>query len=71
MKSARPTAPANTARHTCASTATVRIECLPDALAIPADDDGRAAPDDAPAPAPAHLAFAVAGTGNTWIGRHG
>ncbi|WP_327686295.1 sensor histidine kinase [Streptomyces sp. NBC_00467] len=40
----------NTARHACATTATVRIEYRPDALSIQIDDDGKANPDDAPAP---------------------
>jgi signal transduction histidine kinase len=40
----------NTARHARATTATVRIEYRPDALAIQVDDDGKATPDDAPAP---------------------
>jgi signal transduction histidine kinase len=40
----------NTARHARATTATVRIEYRPDALAVQVDDDGKATPDDAPAP---------------------
>ncbi|MEU9954355.1 sensor histidine kinase [Streptomyces sp. NPDC050982] len=40
----------NTARHACATTAVVRIEYRPDSLAVQVDDDGKAAPDDAPAP---------------------
>ncbi|MFI1394280.1 histidine kinase [Streptomyces sp. NPDC020681] len=40
----------NTARHASATTATVRIEYRPDALSIQVDDDGKATPDDAPAP---------------------
>ncbi|KUL71277.1 MULTISPECIES: sensor histidine kinase [unclassified Streptomyces] len=40
----------NTARHACAGTANVRIEYRPDALAVQVDDDGKAAPDDAPVP---------------------
>ncbi len=40
----------NTARHASATTATVRIEYRPDALSIQIEDDGRATPDDAPAP---------------------
>ncbi|WP_405909802.1 sensor histidine kinase [Streptomyces sp. NBC_00828] len=39
----------NTARHACATTAAVRIEYRPDGLSVQVDDDGRAAPDDAPA----------------------
>ncbi|MEV1084895.1 sensor histidine kinase [Streptomyces sp. NPDC050211] len=40
----------NTARHAGATTAAVRIEYRPDALAVQVDDDGKATPDDAPAP---------------------
>ncbi|ELS54997.1 putative Two-component system sensor kinase [Streptomyces viridochromogenes Tue57] len=40
----------NIARHADAATASVRIDCRPDALAIRVDDDGRAAPDTAPVP---------------------
>ncbi|MFD5158231.1 sensor histidine kinase [Streptomyces hawaiiensis] len=40
----------NTARHACATTATVRIEYGPGTLSVQVDDDGKAAPDDAPAP---------------------
>ncbi|MEE1808586.1 sensor histidine kinase [Streptomyces sp. BE133] len=40
----------NIARHADAATASVRIDCRPDALAIRIDDDGKAAPDTAPAP---------------------
>ncbi|MEU6676427.1 sensor histidine kinase [Streptomyces sp. NPDC046925] len=40
----------NTARHACATTAAVRIEYRPDALAVQVDDDGKATPDDAWAP---------------------
>ncbi|MCM3810911.1 sensor histidine kinase [Streptomyces sp. DR7-3] len=40
----------NTARHACATTAAVRIEYRPDALSIQVDDDGKATPDDVPAP---------------------
>ncbi|MFI6012385.1 sensor histidine kinase [Streptomyces sp. NPDC051243] len=40
----------NTARHASATTATVRIEHRPDALSVQVDDDGKATPDDAPAP---------------------
>ncbi|MEU5889091.1 histidine kinase [Streptomyces sp. NPDC047461] len=40
----------NTARHACATTAAVRIEYRPDALAVQVDDDGKATPDDAPVP---------------------
>ncbi|MFF4154232.1 sensor histidine kinase [Streptomyces sp. NPDC001651] len=40
----------NTARHACAGTANVRIEYRPDALALQVDDDGKAAPEDAPVP---------------------
>ena len=40
----------NTARHACAGIANVRIEYRPDALAVQVDDDGKAAPDDAPVP---------------------
>ncbi|MEV4329202.1 histidine kinase [Streptomyces sp. NPDC049597] len=40
----------NIARHADAGTASVRIECRPDALAIRIDDDGRATPDAAPTP---------------------
>ncbi|MDG4866250.1 histidine kinase, partial [Streptomyces sp. T-3] len=39
----------NIARHAAAATASVRIDYLPDALAIRVDDDGRAAP------APGHV----------------
>ncbi|MFJ9750999.1 sensor histidine kinase [Streptomyces chartreusis] len=40
----------NTARHAGARTATVRIRYRPDALSVQVDDDGKATPDDAPAP---------------------
>ncbi|CAL9280038.1 MULTISPECIES: sensor histidine kinase [Streptomyces] len=40
----------NIARHADASTASVRIDCRPDALALRVDDDGRASPDSAPPP---------------------
>ncbi|MFI7638064.1 sensor histidine kinase [Nonomuraea sp. NPDC049400] len=40
----------NIARHAAASTASVRIDCRPDALAIRVDDDGKATPDTAPVP---------------------
>ncbi|MFI6289054.1 histidine kinase [Streptomyces sp. NPDC051018] len=40
----------NIARHADAATASVRIDCRPDALTIRVDDDGRAAPGAAPAP---------------------
>ncbi|MEV8535464.1 histidine kinase [Streptomyces sp. NPDC051211] len=40
----------NIARHASATTASVRIDCRPDALAIRIDDDGKATPDTAPVP---------------------
>ncbi|MFI7453825.1 sensor histidine kinase [Nonomuraea sp. NPDC049714] len=40
----------NVARHAAAATASVRIDCRPDALAIRIDDDGKAGPDTAPVP---------------------
>jgi signal transduction histidine kinase len=40
----------NTARHAAATTASVRIDYRPDALAIRVDDDGKAAPGTAPMP---------------------
>ncbi|WP_186382596.1 sensor histidine kinase [Amycolatopsis rhizosphaerae] len=40
----------NIARHADATTASVRIDYRPDALAIRVDDDGRATPDTAPVP---------------------
>ncbi|MFE0132640.1 sensor histidine kinase [Streptomyces sp. NPDC059037] len=40
----------NIARHASASTASVRIDYRPDALAIRVDDDGKASPDSAPVP---------------------
>ncbi|MQY10467.1 Sensor histidine kinase LiaS [Streptomyces sp. RB5] len=40
----------NIARHAGAATASVRIDCRPDALAVRVDDDGRAAPGTAPVP---------------------
>ncbi|HEY1174559.1 MAG TPA: ATP-binding protein, partial [Phytomonospora sp.] len=40
----------NVARHAAATAASVHIEYRPGALAIRVDDDGRAAPDDSPAP---------------------
>ncbi|MFF7262330.1 sensor histidine kinase [Streptomyces sp. NPDC008159] len=40
----------NVARHADATTAAVRIDCLPDSLAIRIDDDGRATPAAAPLP---------------------
>ncbi|MFI9604653.1 sensor histidine kinase [Streptomyces sp. NPDC052043] len=40
----------NIARHAAADTASVRIDCRPDALTIRVDDDGRATPDTTPMP---------------------
>ncbi|MEV0725002.1 histidine kinase [Micromonospora purpureochromogenes] len=40
----------NIARHATAATASVRIDCRPDVLAIQVDDDGKATPDSAPMP---------------------
>jgi signal transduction histidine kinase len=40
----------NTARHAAAATASIRIDYLPDALAIRVDDDGTAKPGSAPVP---------------------
>ncbi|MEU0203299.1 MULTISPECIES: sensor histidine kinase [unclassified Streptomyces] len=40
----------NIARHADASTASVRIDCGPDALALRVDDNGRGTPDTAPQP---------------------
>lgn len=40
----------NIARHAAAATASVRIDCRPDALTIRIDDDGKATPDTAPVP---------------------
>ncbi|MEV4947300.1 histidine kinase [Streptomyces sp. NPDC053755] len=40
----------NVARHAAATTASVRIEYRPDAVALRVDDDGRARPDHAPEP---------------------
>ncbi|MFE4801770.1 sensor histidine kinase [Streptomyces sp. NPDC056708] len=40
----------NIARHADAATASVRIDCRPDVLAIRIDDDGKTAPDTAPTP---------------------
>ncbi|MEU4329973.1 sensor histidine kinase [Nonomuraea dietziae] len=40
----------NVARHAAAASASVRIDCRPDGLAIRIDDDGRATPDAAPVP---------------------
>ncbi|MDX3832218.1 sensor histidine kinase [Streptomyces europaeiscabiei] len=40
----------NTARHACATAAVVRIAYRCDALSVQVDDDGKATPDDAPAP---------------------
>jgi signal transduction histidine kinase len=40
----------NIARHADAGTASVRIDCRPDVLAIRIDDDGKAMPDTAPKP---------------------
>ncbi|MFB9707641.1 MULTISPECIES: sensor histidine kinase [Streptosporangium] len=40
----------NVARHAAAATASVRIDYRPGTLAIRVDDDGRATPEDAPAP---------------------
>ncbi|MDV9189017.1 sensor histidine kinase, partial [Streptomyces sp. SR27] len=40
----------NIARHADAATASVRIDCRPDALTVRVDDDGKAAPDSAPTP---------------------
>ncbi|MCG5219178.1 histidine kinase [Streptosporangium sp. KLBMP 9127] len=40
----------NIARHAAAGTASVRIDCRPDAVAIRIDDDGKATPDTIPVP---------------------
>ncbi|MFF8712763.1 sensor histidine kinase [Streptomyces sp. NPDC015184] len=40
----------NIVRHSAATTASVRIDYRPDALALRIDDDGRATPDTAPVP---------------------
>jgi signal transduction histidine kinase len=40
----------NIARHADAATASVRIDCRPDTLAIRIDDDGKVTPDTAPVP---------------------
>ncbi|GGZ15518.1 sensor histidine kinase [Streptomyces poonensis] len=40
----------NIARHAEAGTASVRIDCRPDVLAVRIDDDGKATPDTAPEP---------------------
>ncbi|WP_406859118.1 histidine kinase [Streptomyces sp. HUAS MG47] len=40
----------NIARHAGAGTASVRIDCRPDALAVRVDDDGRATTEDPPVP---------------------
>ncbi|GAA3048555.1 histidine kinase [Streptomyces roseofulvus] len=40
----------NVARHSGAATATVRIDCRPELLAVRVDDDGRAAPAASPVP---------------------
>lgn len=40
----------NVVRHADAATASVRIDCRPDALSIRVDDDGRAVSDTAPTP---------------------
>jgi len=40
----------NIVRHAAATTASVRIDYRPDALAIQVDDDGKATPDTAPGP---------------------
>ncbi|MFF4427429.1 sensor histidine kinase [Streptomyces sp. NPDC001549] len=40
----------NVSRHADARTASVRIDCRPDALAVRIDDDGKATPDTAPVP---------------------
>ncbi|MEV7522153.1 sensor histidine kinase [Streptomyces sp. NPDC091371] len=40
----------NIARHAHADTASVRIDCRPDAVTARIDDDGKATPDAAPAP---------------------
>ncbi|GGV05254.1 two-component sensor histidine kinase [Streptomyces litmocidini] len=40
----------NIARHADAATASVRIDCRPDALTVRVDDDGRAVPDSVPEP---------------------
>ncbi|WP_446213539.1 sensor histidine kinase [Micromonospora sp. IBSANI012] len=40
----------NIARHAAAATASVRIDCRPDVLAIQVDDDGKAMPGTAPMP---------------------
>ncbi|HEX2131622.1 MAG TPA: histidine kinase [Actinophytocola sp.] len=40
----------NVARHAAATTASVRIDYRPDALAVQVDDDGKATPDTAPVP---------------------
>ncbi|MER7537720.1 sensor histidine kinase [Streptomyces sp. NPDC097704] len=40
----------NIARHADAATASVRIDCRPDALTVRVDDDGKAVPAEAPTP---------------------
>jgi signal transduction histidine kinase len=40
----------NIARHSDAATASVRIDCRPDVLAVRIDDDGRSGPDAVPVP---------------------
>ncbi|MFI1650930.1 sensor histidine kinase [Streptomyces avidinii] len=40
----------NVSRHADARTASVRIDCRPDSLAVRIDDDGKATPDPAPVP---------------------
>ncbi|WP_405532990.1 histidine kinase [Streptomyces avidinii] len=40
----------NVSRHAHARTASVRIDCRPDSLAVRIDDDGKATPDTAPVP---------------------
>ncbi|WP_328863017.1 sensor histidine kinase [Streptomyces sp. NBC_00306] len=40
----------NVSRHADARTASVRIDCRPDALAVRIDDDGKVTPDTAPVP---------------------
>ncbi|MGW4824229.1 sensor histidine kinase [Streptomyces sp. NPDC004227] len=40
----------NIARHAAADSASVRIDCRPDALTVRVDDDGRATPGTAPVP---------------------
>ncbi|MEV5240387.1 histidine kinase [Streptomyces cinnamoneus] len=40
----------NITRHAAAATASVRIDCRPDALVVRIDDDGKATPETAPTP---------------------